>query len=229
MLEIERTVRMCAAEEQTAPSSSIWNKSLDFVQETAMPDRKPDRRIARSRGLILDAFGSLMLERGYERMTVQHVLDRAGVGRATFYAHFSNKEELLESSTERLRVWLRSAWRADIARGCADVPLGFSLAFFRHIDSHRRIYDLTVGRPSEVTIHRFFGQMLCDLVREDLLGKTGSRRTAKQTETSVQFLVGALWSLAVWWLSTRSTIRADDLDAQFHRLADPSVERFLAA
>ena len=44
-----------------------------------MPDRKPDRRIARSRGLILDAFGSLMLERGYERMTVQHVLDRAGV------------------------------------------------------------------------------------------------------------------------------------------------------
>jgi AcrR family transcriptional regulator len=157
------------------------------------------------------------------------VLDRAGVGRATFYAHFSNKEELLESSTERLRVWLRSAWRADIARGCADVPLGFSLAFFRHIDSHRRIYDLTVGRPSEFTIHRFFGQMLCDLVREDLLGKAGSRRTAKQMETSVQFLVGALWSLAVWWISTRSTIRADDLDAQFHRLADPSVERFLSA
>jgi AcrR family transcriptional regulator len=55
-----------------------------------MPDRKPDRRIARSRGLILDAFGALMLERGYERMTVQHVLDRASVGRATFYAHFSN-------------------------------------------------------------------------------------------------------------------------------------------
>jgi AcrR family transcriptional regulator len=194
-----------------------------------MPDRKPDRRIARSRGLILDAFGALMLERGYERMTVQHVLDRASVGRATFYAHFSNKEELLESSTGRLRDWLRSARRADIARGCADVPLGFSLAFFRHIDSHRRIYDLTVGRPSEVTIHRFFGQMLCDLVREDLLGKAGSRRTSKQMETTVQFLVGALWSLAVWWISTRSGIRADELDAQFHRLADPSVERFLYA
>jgi AcrR family transcriptional regulator len=194
-----------------------------------MPDRKPDRRIARSRGLILDAFGALMLERGYERMTVQHVLDRASVGRATFYAHFSNKEELLESSTGRLRDWLRSARRADIARGCADVPLGFSLAFFRHIDSHRRIYDLTVGRPSEVTIHRFFGQMLCDLVREDLLGQAGSRRTSKQMETTVQFLVGALWSLAVWWISTRSGIRADELDAQFHRLADPSVERFLSA
>jgi hypothetical protein len=35
--------------------------------------------------------------------------------------------------------------------------------------------------------------------------------------------------LAVWWISTRSGIRADDLDAQFHRLADPSVERFLSA
>jgi AcrR family transcriptional regulator len=179
--------------------------------------------------LILDAFRSLLLERGYERMTVQHVLDRAGVGRATFYAHFSNKQDLLESSTGRVRQGLCSAWRAEVARGAANVPLGFSLEFFRHIDSHRRIYDLTVGRPSEVTIQRFFGQMLCNLVREDLLGKTGSRRTSKQLETTVQFLVGALWSLAVWWISTRSTIRADDLNAQFHRLADPSIERFLAA
>jgi AcrR family transcriptional regulator len=194
-----------------------------------MPDKKPDRRVARSRELILDAFRSLMLERGYERMTVQHVLDLARVGRATFYAHFSNKENLLESSTGRLREGLRSAWRTDIARGCADVPLGFSRAFFRHIDGHRRIYDLTVGRPSEVTIHRFFGQMLCHLVREDLRGKAGSRHTSKQMEAAVQFLVGALWSLAVWWISTRSTIRADDLDAQFHRLADPSIERFLSA
>jgi AcrR family transcriptional regulator len=179
--------------------------------------------------LILDAFRSLMLERGYERMTVQHVLDRARVGRATFYAHFSNKQDLLESSTGRLRDGLRGAWRAEIARGSADVPLGFSLEFFRHIDSHRRIYDLTVGRPSETTIHRFFGQMLCNLVREDLLGKAGARRTSKQMETTVQFLGGALWSLAVWWLSTRAAIRAEDLNAHFHRLADPSIERFLSA
>jgi AcrR family transcriptional regulator len=229
MLEIEHSVRLCAAKEQTAQPSSLWNKSPDFVRETAMPANKADRRVARSRELIFDAFRSLLLERGYERMTVQHVLDRARVGRATFYAHFSNKEDLLESSMGSLRDGLRSAWRADIARGSADIPLGFSLAFFRHIDSHRRIYDLTVGRPSEVTIDRFVGQMLCRLVREDLLRRTGSRRTSKQLETTVQFLGGALWSLAVWWISTRSSIRADDLDAQFHRLADPSVERFLAA
>jgi AcrR family transcriptional regulator len=229
MLEIEHSVRICPAKEQTALSSSLWNKTLYFVRETAMPAKKLDRRVARSRELILDAFRLLMLERGYERMTVQHVLDRARVGRATFYAHFANKEDLLESSMGRLREGLRNAWRADIARGCADVPLGFSLAFFRHIDGHRRIYDLTVGRPSEITIDRFVGQMLCQLVREDLLGKTGLRRTSKQMETTVQFLGGALWSLAVWWVSTRSSIRAEDLNVQFHRLADPSVERFLAA
>jgi AcrR family transcriptional regulator len=118
-----------------------------------VPEKKPDRRVVRSRELILDAFRLLMLERGYERMTVQHLLDRARVGRATFYAHFANKEDLLESSTGRLRDGLRGAWGAEIARGRADVPLGFSLAFFRHIDGHRRIYDLTVGRPGEITVH----------------------------------------------------------------------------
>jgi hypothetical protein len=71
--------------------------------------------------------------------------------------------------------------------------------------------------------------MLCNLVREDLLGKAGARRTSKQMETTVQFLGGALWSLAVWWLSTRAAIRAEDLNAHFHRLADPSIERFLSA
>ena len=63
-----------------------------------------DRRAARSRGLLLDALRELMCERGFERLTTQNIIDRAGVGRATFYAHFENKEELLAASVGRLRA-----------------------------------------------------------------------------------------------------------------------------
>ncbi len=44
-----------------------------------------------------DAFRALILEKGYEAVTVQEIIDRANVGRSTFYAHFESKEQLLFS------------------------------------------------------------------------------------------------------------------------------------
>ena len=44
-----------------------------------------------------DAFIALILEKGYEAVTVQEIIDRANVGRSTFYAHFESKEQLLFS------------------------------------------------------------------------------------------------------------------------------------
>lgn len=54
-----------------------------------------DKRKEHTRRAIQKAFVELLVERGYEKMTVQDILDRSGVGRATFYAHFRGKEDLL--------------------------------------------------------------------------------------------------------------------------------------
>ena len=62
--------------------------------------------------------------------------------------------------TARLKGSLGAAWRAVVERGIQiDTPLGFSKEFFRHVDSHRRIYDMIVGRPSEITIERHMRRM----------------------------------------------------------------------
>ena len=51
--------------------------------------QKPvDRRIQKSKKYLSDAFIALILEKGYEAVTVQEIIDRANVGRSTFYAHF---------------------------------------------------------------------------------------------------------------------------------------------
>lgn len=54
-----------------------------------------DKRKARSRRAIEDAFSALLLERDYAKITVADILDRSGVGRATFYAQFRGKDDLL--------------------------------------------------------------------------------------------------------------------------------------
>ena len=153
-------------------------------------------------------------------MTVEHLLKRSGCGRATFYAHFKNKEDLLASSIGRLQGSLAAAWKSVAERGSAvETPLGFSQAFFRHVDSHRRIYDLIVGRQSEVTIERHMRKMLADLVREDVLTRSGARKGSKAVEIAVQFTSGALWSLMLWWISTRSRWSADEVNLHFRQLA----------
>ena len=185
-----------------------------------MPGKKPDRRVARTRELLLDAFIRLMVERGYEKMTVQHLLDRSGVGRATFYAHFKSKDDLLASSVGRLQARLRGAWaEVQEAQSGVESRLAFSRGFFRHVDGHRRIYDLIVGRPSEVTLDRHMRRMLAELVREELASWPGARRSSRALEVAVQFVSGALWSLMVWWIASRARLSADEVNTHFRRLA----------
>ena len=68
-----------------------------------------DRRVARTRNALYDALVTLILRKGYEATTVQDLLDEANVGRATFYSHFTSKEDLLARSLDRLRAILVAA------------------------------------------------------------------------------------------------------------------------
>jgi AcrR family transcriptional regulator len=184
---------------------------------SALPTKTPDRRAQRSRDLILEALFALMTERGYERLTIQNVIDRAGVGRATFYAHFESKDELLGASIGRLRGWLVTA-----GRRAGDVPLGFTLPFFQHLASHQGIYRLTVGRESEVSVERHVRRMLMDLVREDLQQRRPSAPSA-QLDLAIHYVVGALWSAFIWWMESEARLPPEELNALFQRLTFPGL------
>ena len=51
---------------------------------------------------ILDAARDLLIEAGYDRLRLEHVAKRAGVGKATIYRRWSSKEELAEALLEQL-------------------------------------------------------------------------------------------------------------------------------
>ena len=57
-----------------------------------------DRRQRRTRKAIFDAFEELMSESHYSQLTVAQIIDRADVGRSTFYAHFETKDELADQA-----------------------------------------------------------------------------------------------------------------------------------
>lgn len=191
-----------------------------------MPDKKTDRRVERSRELLLDALVSLLMERGYERLTIQNLLDRAGVGRATFYAHFQSKEDLLSHSVARLRGFLTA--QRDCAGGSNEDgragQLRFALPFFQHLESHRRIYHCTIGRDSEFTVEQHMQRMLRELVREDLESSHKGKANAAAVDLAVRYAVGTLWAIVIWWMESKHPLPALEIDSVFRRTASPGLE-----
>jgi AcrR family transcriptional regulator len=66
------------------------------------PGSRVQRRVARTKAAIEDAFVQLVLERGYDKVAVEDITDRADLARATFYAHYPNKEAVQFSVFNRL-------------------------------------------------------------------------------------------------------------------------------
>src|SRR5919198_534909 len=99
----------CARRQMPATRWSVIEHLVRDCSESedAVKARAVDRRIQRTQQLLRSALMSLIQEKGFESLSVQDIIDRANVGRATFYAHFDNKEDLLASGIEELRIALR--------------------------------------------------------------------------------------------------------------------------
>src|SRR5208337_4703375 len=85
-----------------APASAPLSMPVSVYVPAPVPVSAPklDRRVRRTRDALGDALLTLMQEKPFESIIVQHVLDRAGVGRSTFYAHYRDKDDLFLSDLE---------------------------------------------------------------------------------------------------------------------------------
>lgn len=185
-----------------------------------------DRRVQRTRQLLRDALVALILERGYEAVTVQNILDRANLGRSTFYLHYRNKEELLLSGFEQLRL----ALDAPVPRGSTATEdrrqdgADYSLALFRHAASYHRLYKAMVGKESG---HLFLSHLHTHLsvsVRQHLAAlPADGRRAVVPLEVAVQYLVSSLLGLLTWWLDEDLPYPAEEMDGLFKRLTAPGL------
>lgn len=187
--------------------------------------RKVDRRVQRTRKLLQDALLSLIRERGFEALSVQEIIDRADVGRATFYAHFDNKEDLLLSGLEGLRATLKVLQRQAQTGGAAEERFfGFSQELFTHTDQHRDVFRAMAGERSVGLIQQVFHRMLVELVRDELKATVPREApAATSAEPVVQFVAGGLFGMLMWWLEGRSRPKADEVNALFRRLAVPAM------
>ncbi len=183
---------------------------------------KNDRRVRRTRGMLQEALLHLIVEKGYDDITVQDIIDRADVGRSTFYFHFMDKEDLLEWSINQLRAYIEMQQKGvqPVVKNSGEIQLGTSMAMLDHAKDHKELYQAVTGRQSGAVILHYFKGMLRDLF-EDEMGTVLTRATPSLKiphSLAVDFVVNTFWTVLTWWMDNDIPCSVAEADKTFLQL-----------
>jgi len=178
--------------------------------------RMPDQRIRRTCERLGSALVALIQEKPVDEVTVQEVLDRASVGRSTFYLHYSDKDDLLLSQLEKFLETMSTALSIRKEESHRVVPVA---ELFAHIGDQKKLYRALAdsGRLND-----FFDLAQGYFARAIEQRLTESKRLSKlpQRELSARAsaLAGSVLSLLRWWLDRGAKESPHALDELFHRM-----------
>jgi AcrR family transcriptional regulator len=159
----------------------------------------------------------LAREKPYDAIAVKEILGRAN-GRSTFYAHFHDKNALLESGIYEM---LGSIHDRHPARGGVDEPLAFSRAILDYIAEHRRC-GAAMPRDGRVVMHTRLQNVLMNLISDDLAGLSGRQPTpAVSTDLIARHIAATFVLVSNWWVETDAKLTAAEVDARFRALVLP--------
>jgi AcrR family transcriptional regulator len=163
----------------------------------------------------------LAKEKPYDAIAVKEILGRANVGRSTFYAHFHDKNELLESGIYEM---LGSIHDRRPARGGADEPLAFSRPILDYIAEHRRC-GAAMPRDGRVVMHARLQTVLTNLISDYLAALSGRQPTpAIPTDLIARHIAATFVLVLNWWVETDAKLTAAEVDARFRALVLPVLQ-----
>jgi AcrR family transcriptional regulator len=182
-----------------------------------------DRRVRRTRRILREALIALILEKGYDRITVQDVLDRADIGRSTFYAHYRDKEALLVACFDDTREELRRGIEAATPGAPAPDPARAATVIFEHAHRHRSVYRAMCGRQGGTLVHRYLHHLIGEQLREHLGPHLSAAGSDLPVDVVAEFYTSAVLGLLVWWIDQDHPCDHAQLARMYQRLAMPGV------
>lgn len=192
--------------------------------------RVKDRRIEKTRNLLREALGSLIRGKPYDAIAVTEILERANVGRSTFYTHFRDKDELLASCIHDMLRSVQSAALPSSAKRPERI-IWFSLPIFEHLYQHRRMGEARMGIRGRAVIHEHLRRVLAELIADDV-GKEcqGRRKATRQISPDllVQYVASTFILVLNWWVESRSSLPPNEVNDLFRALTLPTLDATLA-
>lgn len=171
----------------------------------------------RTRRMLREALLASVLAHGWEKTTVQSICAQAKISRASFLAHFADKEELLLSGFDDLPGTLK---RVD------DRPFAFLRDLIAQV---REYYPLTraLRKRDALTVVPRLHKLVAQLVILDIDPRRAHAGVAERDATA-RFIGGAIVDTIVWWLEEGATLDAGALEAMIRRMSVAALEQIVS-
>jgi AcrR family transcriptional regulator len=182
---------------------------------------KVDRRVVRTRDTLGDALVELIQEKSFDEITVQEVLDRAGVGRSTFYAHYRDKDDLFLSDVEDFLEMMATLLTRHGVRVERVAPVA---ELFGHIADVREFVAALVASGKMQDVLELGQGFFARSIEERLLLARVEMEPI-QLKAQAHALAGALFSLLDWWVDHGMVEKPEAMDALFHRMVWNGLKR----
>jgi len=175
---------------------------------------RQQRRRLRTQQKLKEATVGLLLERGYDVISIQDITDRADLGRSTFYIHYKDKEDIVWMIIkENLDEADRKARKAFRIRPPTNMILFAYRNMFNHADEKRDLYRIMLGsHGSAVLTSRVVEYISADLEKEMVMYPL-LHSTVVPLSIQSRIITGAVIGLIVWWLENDNDFNPDEMAA----------------
>lgn len=173
-----------------------------------------DRRVARTRTALYDALVALIRAKDYAAITVEDILAEANVGRSTFYAHFTSKDDLLQRSLERLRDLLVGVQQGS-GHGADGSNWDPARALFEHVGEYADVQAALAGGHGGAVLREAVDKVLADVLRQAM---GAGPADGLPRELVIQHMVATFNTTLRWWFEHRPAMTPAEADALFRQL-----------
>ena len=181
------------------------------------PVNRFQRRKERTRRQLKESALALILEKGYDAITIDNIVGRADVGKGTFYLHFKDKETLVwEILLEGLDAVKQEADRWYRERPNM-VFYGF-LVSFEYAAKNQDLFRIMLGSHGQAMLTQRVKQYLAEEIEREVEAQTVFPEMDLPPRFIGQYLAGALTQTLIWWIETPNDYTPSQMAKMFYHM-----------
>lgn len=182
-----------------------------------------DRRIKKTRQLIMDTFIDLLAEKGFEKITINDIAERADINRGTVYLHYVDKFDLLDKCIEKYVELL-----LNYCANSTDTTLSINAlqSIFEYIEENFTIYKLLLNNEK----FGFFRSRLYSLIEQTVTEVMGGKSENKAFSNGVasHFLASGFIGVLEWWINNSMPCNVQEITKQLMLMLEPYTRHLVS-